>query len=64
MEILSIKQTCQRIGVSRTTLWQLTRDGGFPRPVEITDKRRGYVASEVEAWIRARMAARDKRAAA
>lgn len=63
MEILSIKQTCQRIGVSRTTLWQLTRGGTFPRPVEITDKRRGYVASEVDAWIRARMAARDKAAA-
>jgi prophage regulatory protein len=64
MEIISIKKTCERIGVSRSTLWAMTREGNFPRPVSITDKRRGYVASEIDAWVKARMAARDKRAAA
>ncbi len=64
MEILSIKQTCQRIGVSRTTLWQLTRDGCFPKPVAVTETRRGYIASEVDAWIRGRIAERDGKAAA
>ena len=42
------------IGVSRTTLWRMVREGSFPRPVRITDRSLGYVLEAVEAWMQAR----------
>jgi predicted DNA-binding transcriptional regulator AlpA len=64
MELIPTKEVCRRVGLSRTTLWELTRNGEFPRPVSITGKKRvGYVSSEVETWIKSRIAARDGEAA-
>ncbi|SKA11174.1 helix-turn-helix transcriptional regulator [Consotaella salsifontis] len=60
MEFLSIKEVCQRIGVSRTTLWQLEKEeAGFPRLVPVTAKRKAFVRSEIDSWIASRIAARD-----
>ena len=42
------------IGVSRTTLWRMVREGSFPRPVRITERSLGYVLEAVEAWMQAR----------
>ncbi|MCE7028921.1 helix-turn-helix transcriptional regulator [Jiella avicenniae] len=59
MELKSIKEACQMLGVSRTTLWQMGKDPTFPRPITISAGRKGFVASELEAFIKARIAARD-----
>ncbi|TIW48452.1 MAG: AlpA family phage regulatory protein, partial [Mesorhizobium sp.] len=53
MQIIPIKEVCRRVGISRTTVWQLIRDGKFPRLVQITPKRKGFVDSEIDAWINA-----------
>ncbi|WP_192384091.1 helix-turn-helix transcriptional regulator [Mesorhizobium silamurunense] len=63
MQILSIKETAKRVGICRSTLLKLTRDGKFPRLVQITLKRKGFVDSEIDAWINARIAERDAEAA-
>lgn len=62
MRILTVKATCQKIGKSRTKLWELTKDGRFPKPVRI-DGGVGYIEGEVDAWIAALIAERDGRAA-
>jgi prophage regulatory protein len=33
--LLSEKELCALIGVSRVTLWQWRRDGKFPQPVRV-----------------------------
>jgi hypothetical protein len=43
------------IGVSRTTLWRMVRDGSFPRPVRISKGNLGYLLETVEAWMQARV---------
>jgi predicted DNA-binding transcriptional regulator AlpA len=43
------------LGVSRTTLWRMVQSGLFPRPVQITERNRGYVLEDVEAWMQARI---------
>lgn len=62
MRILTVKATCQKIGKSRTKLWELTKDGRFPKPVKI-DGGIGYIEHEVDQWIDQRIAERDGRAA-
>jgi predicted DNA-binding transcriptional regulator AlpA len=63
MRILSVKETCQRIGKGRTKLWQLTRDRRFPATVRI-DNGIGYLEHEVDAWIAELAAKRDAKDAA
>tara|TARA_R110002020_G_scaffold6361_13_gene26902 strand:+ start:2282 stop:2470 length:189 start_codon:yes stop_codon:yes gene_type:complete len=59
MRILTTKETFKKIGVSRTKLWHLTKEGRFPQPVK-NGSNVGYVEHEVDAWIEARMAEREK----
>lgn len=48
------------IGVAAdSTLYDLMAAGRFPRPINIGPRAVGWIASEIDDWIRDRMAARD-----
>jgi prophage regulatory protein len=55
MRFIRPGEVVRMLGVSRTTLWRMVRSGLFPRPVEITERNRGYVLEDVEAWMQARI---------
>lgn len=55
MRFIRPGEVLRMIGVSRTTLWRMVRDGLFPAPVRITKRNRGYVLDDVEAWMRGRV---------
>ena len=57
--ILRRPQVEQRTGLSRSTLYQYFKDGDFPKPVPLNDKRVGWIESEIDEWIASRVAARD-----
>src|SRR5712692_8241619 len=48
------RQVLEMIGVSRSTLRRMVREGSFPQPVRITQRSAGYVLEAVEAWMEAR----------
>jgi len=63
-QLLSIKETCFRTTLSRTTLWQKVKRGEFPKPIALGEGiRKAFLASEVDAWIAERMAERNEVAA-
>ncbi|EQD33414.1 Prophage CP4-57 regulatory, partial [mine drainage metagenome] len=47
-------------GLRRSTLYDAIRAGTFPRPVPLTATARAWRSDEVEAWIAAKIAARDQ----
>ena len=49
--LLKIDDVMGRLGVSRSTIWRLTQSGDFPRPVAISPGRKGWLKSQVDAWI-------------
>jgi len=55
MRFIRLGEVVKMIGVSRTTLWRMVRDGVFPSPIRITTRNRGYVLDDVEAWMRAKV---------
>lgn len=60
MELITIKDTAARLAIGRTRLWELaTRDPEFPKPVSVTGRRKAFVKSEIDAWVKARIAERD-----
>lgn len=42
------------VGLSRPMVWRLRRDGVFPAPVRLSKNRVGWLASEIQSWIRTR----------
>lgn len=47
------------LGLSDVTIWRLERCGDFPRRIRLGGNSCGWIASEIEAWINARAAARS-----
>ena len=58
--VLSLAETANALSIGRTKLWQLAReDPSFPKPIEISAGRKGFVLSDIEAWLRSRTEARS-----
>jgi prophage regulatory protein len=53
--LLKVDEVMARLGVSRSTIWRLTQSGDFPRPVSISPGRKGWLQSQVDAWIASRL---------
>ncbi len=49
--ILRRPQVQQRTGLSRSTLYQYIRDGGFPKPVQLGLRAVGWLESDINDWI-------------
>lgn len=62
-KFISYKETRERTSLSRTSIYHLVVKDRFPKPVRLGPGRKAFVASEVEAWCEARIAARDTEAA-
>ncbi|MCD9228946.1 helix-turn-helix transcriptional regulator [Ralstonia pseudosolanacearum] len=63
IRILRLKDVQQRIGVSRPTIYRWldktskSHDAQFPRPVSLGSHSIGWVESEIDAWLEARIRA-------
>jgi prophage regulatory protein len=51
------------IRYTKTHLWRLWTSGQFPKPTKIGGGRNVWLESEIDAYIKARLAARDQVAA-
>ena len=49
------KQVETRTGLSRSTIYQYSKDGAFPKPVPLGPRAVGWLESEVSKWIAARV---------
>ena len=52
------------ITYGKCQLWRLEKVGKFPKRVRVSDARHGWVESEIDTWITARINARDREVAA
>jgi prophage regulatory protein len=57
--ILRLPGVKKNTGLSRSTIYDKMKRGGFPKPVKIGERAVGWVEAEVEAWLKTRMEARD-----
>ena len=46
---------------SKAQLWRLWNAGKFPRPVKLSQSRNAWIAAEVDAWLKSKIAERDSR---
>lgn len=58
-QILRLPAVLRRTGIGRTTLWDLIRKQKFPTPIKLGSKSIGFVESEVDEWIVAKIEERN-----
>lgn len=56
--LISLKETARRTSLNRTTIWEMARTGTFPKPVLVGVRRKAFVETEINDFIRSRIAAR------
>ena len=54
--ILRLSEVKERTGLSRSTIYLAISKGGFPQAVNLSIRCVGWLESEVDAWIAARVA--------
>jgi prophage regulatory protein len=52
--VLSLQVVLERVPVSRVTLWRMERAGQFPRRLQISPNRVGWLEADVDAWLEER----------
>jgi prophage regulatory protein len=63
-QIIRLPDVCQRVGLSRDWIYAAMARGEFPRQVKLGPRLVGWLEVEVDAWIAARAAKREPKAAA
>lgn len=56
LRILRRRQVETQTGLARSTLYQLIAEGSFPKQIHLGPRSVGWLASEVEGWLAARIA--------
>ena len=49
--VIRIQEVCQKIGISRTSLWRLNKQEDFPRPILLRSRTPAYFEHEIDAWL-------------
>jgi prophage regulatory protein len=55
IQILRLRQVCERIGLSRSMIYQLEAEQRFPPRIKIGVRAVGWIESEVQAWLAQRV---------
>ena len=58
IRILRLPEVCKATGLRRAMIYRLQAEQRFPKSVKITEHAVGWVESEVQTWLAARLAAR------
>lgn len=62
MRILKLKEVMGCTALSRSTIYKYLSEDRFPKPISLGERSVGWLDSEVEEWILARIAERDEAA--
>lgn len=58
--LLSVKQVCEKLGVSRATFWRPRKNDGFPTPYCVSESAQRWSEQEVDEWVKSRKVERQK----
>ncbi|MGB8297226.1 MAG: AlpA family transcriptional regulator [Polyangia bacterium] len=56
--LLRLPDVLGRVGISRSSIYDLVQRGAFPQPVKLGTRCTAWVEGEIDGWVRARIAER------
>lgn len=61
MRIMRLNEVMSVTGFQRSSVYKYMAHGTFPKAAPLGDRAVGWVSTEIEDWIKARIAERDQR---
>lgn len=58
MRILRLPEVVERVGLKRASIYQHMGQGTFPKQIALGERAVGWIESEIEAWLTAKVLAR------
>lgn len=58
--VLRLPEVITKTGLSRTTLYTMSKAGHFPESISLGGKAMGWIEAEIDHWIEERMAERQR----
>ncbi len=55
LSILRRPQVEARTGLPRSTIYDLVKNGSFPKPINLGPRSVGWIQAEIDSWIAGRM---------
>ncbi len=55
LHILRRQQVQARTGLTRSTIYQKIAEGVFPKPVKLSSRAVGWLESDIQGWLQARV---------
>ena len=49
--VLTLSQTIECLNLSRSTIYRLEKKGLFPKRIQLTPQKKGYLTSDLEKWV-------------
>ena len=49
--ILRAAEAARKLGLGRTSFYALLKEEGFPRPIALSARARGYSERELDVWL-------------
>ena len=59
--IIRPRDVFKKVGLSRSTIWRMERQGHFPRRVSLGAHAVGYIESEIDEWVATRPTMIDRK---
>ena len=59
MRIMRLKEVIEKTGLSRSTIYNLISQGKFPKQIDLGARSVGWVDTEIEEWLFAKIELRD-----
>lgn len=60
-KILRLKQASEKTGLSRSSIYKLLSTGEFPKQIQLSARRVGFIEAELDAWLAAKAEDRNKK---
>lgn len=54
MKALRLPKVSEKVGLTKASIYRLLKEGKFPRPLELGDRARGWLESDLDAWLEER----------
>lgn len=62
MKLLKLQQVMEKTSLCSSSIYNLMKEGDFPKNISVMGKRKAWLESEVEEWMMARIEERDSAA--
>jgi len=59
MKLLKLQQVMEKTSLCSSSIYNLMKEGDFPKNISVMGKRKAWLESEVEEWMMAKIADRD-----